>query len=144
MPQVNMPQIAGSFEINVTARFDDLSGGVWQSVFDLGTENEPAQNNLWLGQFAGTNAMRFEMYVDGTLYSMTGHDAIIEGEVATWTVAIDDAGMMSLQKNGVAIAQAQGVVPPDMERDTSLVGESTWGPDTALIGEVTSFVYEGA
>ena len=49
--------------------------------------------------------------------------------------------MMSLEKNGGTIAQGQGVVPPNLDRETSLVGESSWGPDTALIGDVSSLMF---
>ena len=58
-------------------------------------------------------------------------------------MSIDDVGMMSLEKSGGTIAQGQGVVPPDLDREPSLVGESSWGSDTALIGEGSLLIFGG-
>ncbi|MCO6187920.1 galactose oxidase-like domain-containing protein [Rhizobium sp. L1K21] len=133
-------QIDGAFSITVEARFDDLGAGNWQRVFDFG--NGPQQDNIWLGQAGNSDDMRFEIFVDGQRYEITAADAIVEGVRAEWKVAIDDAGMMRLWKDGALVAEGQGVVPADVERTQNYIGDSNWEVDTTLVGEVRNLVIE--
>ena len=127
-------QINGAFELTVEARFDDLSSGNWQRVFDFG--NGPSQDNILLTQFGGSNDMRFDVYVGTTRYSITAADAIDEGVLAKWTVNVDAAGYMRMFKDDVLVAEGQGAVPRDVARTSNLVGQSNWSSDDSLVGEV--------
>ncbi|MFZ7090254.1 PIG-L family deacetylase [Primorskyibacter sp. 2E233] len=134
-------QIGGAFEIEVTARFDDVMGGYWQRVYDFG--NGPATNNIILGQVENTSDMMLEIWQDGQVYRVVAEGAIVEGESATWTTGVDPDGMMWIEKDGVLLAEAQGVIPADEPRANMLVGESNWPDDTPLIGAVSDLTVLG-
>ncbi len=131
---IDHEQINGAFELTVDARFDDIDAGQWQRVFDFG--NGPAKDNIWLGQVADTDDMRFEIFVDGKRYAITAQDAIEEGVRAEWRVSVDDTGYMRMWKDGTLVANAQGAVPADVERVQNFIGDSNWTTDTRLVGEV--------
>uniref|UniRef100_UPI0030DACE0C galactose oxidase-like domain-containing protein n=1 Tax=uncultured Hoeflea sp. TaxID=538666 RepID=UPI0030DACE0C len=137
---IDREQITGAFELTVEARFDDLGAGEWQRIFDFG--NGPAKDNIWLGQVAGTNDMRFEVWVGGTNYAITAVGAIEEGVRADWKVSVDESGYMRMWKNGVAVAEAQGAVPADVERSQDFIGDSNWITDQRLVGEVRNLEIE--
>ncbi len=131
------PDPALVFEAEATVRYDDVDGGAWQRVYDFG--NGPGADNLWLGQVYNSNDMRFEVFVNGTATSVTAEDALVEGETATWRTTIDTTGWTRLYKDGALVAEALGQIPEDVDRINQLVGESNWGGDTPLIGEVSEF-----
>ncbi|SEA85180.1 malectin domain-containing carbohydrate-binding protein [Rubrimonas cliftonensis] len=125
-----------AFVAEATVRFDDLGGGVWQRVFDYG--DGPNSNNIWLGQAAGGDAMRFEMLDGATKYFIDAVEGLIQGETARWTAQITTEGLMQLFKNGELVAEGGGVAPPEAPRLNKFVAKSNWGGDTPLIGEVLS------
>jgi LmbE family N-acetylglucosaminyl deacetylase len=129
-----MDNISGAFEIEVVARFDDLGGGYWQRVFDIG--DGPNSNNLILSQYENTSDMMFVLYQDGTAYRVTAPEAIVQGETATWNVGIDPDGLMWIDKNGMRLAEDQAAVPADVVRVNELLGQSNWTEDTPLDGAV--------
>ncbi|MEQ8480377.1 MAG: DUF1929 domain-containing protein [Hoeflea sp.] len=131
---IDREQINGAFELTVEARFDDLGAGEWQRIFDFG--NGPAKDNIWLGQVAGTDDMRFEVWVNGTAYSIAAANSIEEGVRAGWKVSVDESGYMRMWKNGVSVAEGQGAVPADVERTQDYIGDSNWITDQRLVGEV--------
>ena len=124
-----------AFIAEATVRFDDLSGGAWQRVFDFG--NGPGQDNILLTQLAGTNTMRFDIYTPQGLFTLDAGGAIVQGETADWTARITTDGTMQILKNGILLAERDAVVPQDVPRANLLVGESNWPADTDLIGSVT-------
>ena len=126
--------IDGAFEITVEARYDDVAGGSYQRVFDFG--NGASQDNVLLTQINSTTDMAFIVYVDGVSYRIIAPNAIEEGVVAKWTAAIDDTGYMRLWKDDVLVAEGQGAVPADVDREFMLVGESNWPADDRLTGMV--------
>lgn len=135
MAPIGEPNADTVFETTATARFDDLDAGPWQRVFDFG--NGPADDNILLSQEGATNNMTFHIY-DGASgpATLTAQNAIVEGETATWTAAVDETGLMQIYKNGSLIAQGPGIVPNDVDRSSNLVGKSNWEADTDLVGEV--------
>ncbi len=133
-------QIDGAFDLTVEARFDDLGAGNWQRVFDFG--NGPAKDNIWLGQAANTDDMRFEIYVEGVRYAITAQDAIEEGVLAEWKVSVDDTGYMRMWKDGDLVAEGQGAVPADVERTQNYIGDSNWSRDATMVGEVRNLVID--
>ena len=124
-----------AFIAEATVRFDDLSGGAWQRVFDFG--NGPGQDNILLTQLAGTNTMRFDIYTPQGLFTLDAVGAIIQGETADWTARITTDGTMQILKNGTLLAETNAVVPQDVPRANLLIGESNWPADTDLIGAVS-------
>ncbi|MEL6640067.1 MAG: SdrD B-like domain-containing protein [Pseudomonadota bacterium] len=126
--------IDGAFEITVEARFDDVEGGSYQRVFDFG--NGPAQDNIILGQINSTRDMFFSVFVAGTQYRIIAPNAIDEGVIAKWTANVDASGYMRLWKDDVLVAEGQGAVPADVDRQSKLVGESNWSADDRLEGVV--------
>ncbi len=133
-PLLDEATITGAFRLDVTARFDDLIGGSWQRVFDFG--NGPASNNILLTQVENSNDIAFEFFQSGERYEVVAENAIEEGEVAEWSVGIDDNGLMWLEKDGLRLGESQAVVPDDSVRSNLLIGESNWQGDATLNGAV--------
>ncbi|TBX16086.1 hypothetical protein TK43_17905 [Roseovarius sp. JS7-11] len=133
-PLGDVEDISGSFELQVVARFDDLTGGYWQRLIDIGSG--AGGNNILLTQVENTGDIMFALYQDGTTYSVIAPGAILEGETATWTVGIDQDGLMWLDRDGVRLGQTQAVVPDDSLRPNELLGQSNWADDSPLIGAI--------
>lgn len=136
---IDAPETNFVFEATATVRFDDLDGGDWQRVFDFG--NGPASDNILMTQLGSSNDMTFHVYDGWQQFSVTAEGAIVEGEVATWTATVDPDGIMQIYKNGELLAEGEGIVPPDVDRASLLVGQSNWPGDAPLIGEVLSIDY---
>lgn len=132
----NPNDIHGAFTAKVTATFDNLANGSWQRLFDFG--NGPGLDNIYLGQSGNSNNMIFMIVQDGKHFSVSASNSIVQGELATWIVDVNDLGVMRIYKNGTLLAEGNGVVPKDVERVGELIGESHWAEDTPLIGSVTS------
>ncbi|ANT61778.1 hypothetical protein AYJ57_14970 [Salipiger sp. CCB-MM3] len=126
----DLPQIDGTFEFEATIRFDDLSGASGQKVFEFGGSGE---DRITFGQLGPSSAVIFEIVQDGATWMVVAEDAIIEGETATWTVGVDETGFMYVDKDGVQVAEGDGVVPSDTERSVNQLGGTG---DSALIGEI--------
>jgi hypothetical protein len=62
--------------------------------------------------------------------------AIVAGQLISWKVGVDANGQMWIEKAGSRVAQAQGVVPANVQRNFNLIGSSNWGADTPLKGVV--------
>jgi serralysin len=135
--QIQQPLPGIPFFAEATVRFDNLSGGAWQRVFDFG--NGPSRDNILLTQVAGTNTMRLDVYTAGGVSSIQATGAILQGETATWRVEITETGYARLYKNGTLVAEGDGRPLPDVVRTNLLVGQSNWPADTPLIGEITAF-----
>ena len=135
MSFTNTPQ-GVSFYAHAEARFDDLSGGAWQRVFDFA--NGPAQDNVLFGQLAGGTGVRFELWIDGVPYTLDVFDVLVEGETAVWTTQVTDNGVMEIFKDGTLVGQRQAIPVPDIPRGSLLVEESNFPGDTPLIGEVSA------
>ncbi|NEU13732.1 hemolysin [Methylobacterium sp. BTF04] len=127
--------INGAFTANVHARFDDLDAGGWQRVFDLG--NGPNADNVLLGQVGTSSDMQFSIVNGDKSGTIVAKNAIVEGQEATWTTSVNEAGWMRLFKDGVSVAEGQGVVPKDVDRANEFVGKSNWASDTPLVGKVS-------
>ncbi|WP_206080259.1 PIG-L family deacetylase [Pacificoceanicola onchidii] len=134
-PDPGTPGVTGGvFAITATARFDDIQGGSWQRVYDFG--DGPASNNILFGQVENTSDMMLEFWQDGVAYRVVAEGAIVEGEEAEWVSGVDAHGVMYIEKDGVRLAEAQGIVPEEAVRQGMLVGESNWPEDSPLIGAV--------
>ncbi|CAO4168580.1 hemolysin [Methylorubrum aminovorans] len=138
--RADIPEIDGAFSVTARVRFDDFAGGFYQRVFDTG--NGPDSDNIWLGQVGNGRDMAFEILDGAITHRITALDAITEGVEARWSAAVDERGWMSLSKDGVRVAEGQGVVPRDVTRVKDLVGQSNWGADTALKGGVYDLTFK--
>ncbi|KQQ26433.1 hemolysin [Methylobacterium sp. Leaf123] len=127
--------IDGAFTASVKARFDDLDAGAWQRVYDFG--NGANSDNVFLGQIGTSSDMHFTIINGDESGTIVAANAIVEGEEATWTTAVDEAGWMRLFKDGTMVAEGQGVVPKDIDRANEFVGKSNWSGDTPLVGTVS-------
>jgi hypothetical protein len=128
--------ITGSFEVSLTARFDNVNGFYWQRLFDFG--NGPGMDNIWLGQCSNSKNMILEVWRDSKMYRVIANGAIVNGETANWKVGVDSSGLMWIEKNGHRLAQQQGVVPANVYRINKFIGKSNWSSDAPLRGAVTS------
>ena len=138
--RAHIPEIDGAFSVSARVRFDDLTGGNYQRVFDTG--NGPDSDNIWLGQVGNGRDMAFEI-LDGTVkHRITAKDAITQGVEAHWTASVDEQGWMSLSRDGVRVAEGRGAVPRDVVRATDLVGQSNWAYDTALKGGIYDLTFK--
>ena len=70
------------FEATAVARFDDLSGGNFQRIFDLGTGSGGSNDEIWLGQASSTSTIVLEVYDDGVRHALIVPNAIVQGETA--------------------------------------------------------------
>lgn len=131
----NLPDIDGAFAMAVEARFDNLLGGYWQRLVDIGSGS--GTDNILLTQYENTSDLMLTLYQDGVAHSVVAPEAIVQGETAVFSAGIEPDGTMWIGKDGVLLAQAAGVVPDDVERTNELIGESNWPDDTPLIGTVT-------
>lgn len=135
LPTDGPVQIDGAFQVDVTARFDAVMGdSSWQRIFDFG--NGPGGDNILLAQYENTTSLTLQLWQEGQVHSVTAEDAIVQGESADWSAGIDPEGRMWIAKDGSLLAEAQGVVPADVERANLLVGQSNWAEDAPLQGEV--------
>ncbi|MBM1587661.1 calcium-binding protein, partial [Sulfitobacter mediterraneus] len=141
MPIVNMPDINGAFSLTVTTRFDTVIGGTGQTIFDFGDGTR--QNDLLLAQISNSASLEFVVFFDGQRYAIVADDVIVAGETAQWTVGVDAAGMMRLSKGESIVAQGQGAVPADVDRDTAQVGASNGADKGPLNGVVSSLEFDG-
>ena len=55
---IDREQIHGAFALAVDARFDDLSSGAEQKIFDF--NNGDGVDNIWLGQVGSSNPWSFD------------------------------------------------------------------------------------
>ncbi len=129
-------QITGAFSITVQARFDELESRSNQRIFDIG--NDAGTSNIVLGQFSNSTDMLFAVYVDGQKYEIRAPNVIVEDEIADWKTVVLTDGTMELYKNDLLVAQGQGAVPENIERNNMLIGESHWPGDDRLQGMVRS------
>lgn len=133
--RLNAPvQIDGAFQLDVIVRFDALEATASQTVFDFG-EASPG-GAIRLHQVGTSEDMRFSIEQDGVEYSITAVDALIEGELAIWSVGIEANGRMWLEKDGELLAEGPGVVPSDIDRGELRVGTSGLPDEGALDGVV--------
>jgi hypothetical protein len=128
--------ITGSFEVVLTARFDNYNGFFWQRLFDFG--NGAGLDNIWLGQCSNSNNMILEVWRDNKMYQVTAYGSIVNGETAKWKVGVDATGLMWIEKNDSRLAHKQGIVPANIYRVNKFIGKSNWSTDAPLRGAVTS------
>ena len=127
-------EITGAFDVVVSARFDSISGGSNQRVFDFG--NGPGLDNIVLTQLKRTTDMSFAIYIDGIKMHCVATNAIIQGELATWKAGVNSDGFLWLEKNGSRVCSIKAQVPRNVARANKLIGQSNWAKDTPLKGAV--------
>jgi hypothetical protein len=130
----NPEQITGPFQIHVMARFNELSEGAWQRIFDFG--NGPQNDCIFLGQCGSSTDMCFQVWKNGIAYSLQAAQVLKVNEMANWSVGVDATGFMWITKNGKRVAEGQGAVPANVKRNKSFIGESNWPLDKKLKGIV--------
>ncbi|MCR8548327.1 hypothetical protein M4578_10835, partial [Salipiger sp. P9] len=128
-----LPQIDGAFEFEATVRFDNIGAGGSQRVFEFGGDGE---DRISFGQLGPSSAVYFEIVQGGATSYIVAEDALVDGETATWTVGVDETGFMYIEKDGVQIAEGDGMVPADTLRDSNLIGESSLADVSPLQGEI--------
>ncbi len=134
---IDNEQINGAFALAVDVRFDDLSAGPNQKVFDL--NNGDGVDNIWFGQVGASNDVEFVIVNGGVEYRVVAENAIVEGEYATFRVGVDPTGTMRIAKNtDLLIEEDMGLaaVPADVDRLNYQIGESSDAADADLSGVV--------
>lgn len=132
------PPIGKPFYAEASVRFDNLSGGNWQRVFDFG--NGAGRENVLLTQLGNSRTMRLDVYGRDRVFSLDATNAIVQGETAKWRVEISELGLARILKNDVIVAEGRGVPVLDVPRKNLFVGTSNWGGDTPLIGQIIYFI----
>ena len=127
----------GAVTISAWARFDDLSGGNWQRVYDFG--NGASNNVILFGQMANTDDVRFEVWNGGTQTTLDIANVIVEGEWAYWTTSVALDGTMSVYKDGVLVGSTTGATLNTVARANNYIGDSNWGGDSTLDGGIAEF-----
>ncbi len=128
-------QIDGAFALEVDARFDDL-GGSRQKVFDY--SDAAGSSRIILGQRENTDDLEFGIVQGGQVYLIYVEDILKEGVMQTFRVGIDPDGIMRVVIGDEVVAEGQGVVPLDVERDLSQVGQSPKASDDDMVGVVAN------
>jgi hypothetical protein len=126
-------QIDGAFALSVDVRFDDLSA-TRQKVFDY--SDAAGSSRIILGQRENSNDLEFGIVQDGKVYLIYVEDILKEGVMQTFRVGIDPDGVMRVVIGDEVVAEGQGVVPHDVERDLSQVGLSPKQSDDDMAGVV--------
>ena len=129
--------IRGPFRLSVEARFDDLSKKN-QKVFDFADDS---RSRILLGQI-GFNNMEFTVVQNQKTYRVTANGAIVQGEFAKWAVAIDWNGGMQIMKNEKVLVTGSGVIPLNIERRLSFIGESQAIEDDRFVGTIRNLRVE--
>jgi hypothetical protein len=127
-------EITGAFVVIVSARFDNVTSGWYQRVFDFG--NGAEQDNIALGQIASSNDMYLLIVIGDKKTRCIATNAIVQGEVATWKAGVNSDGLQWLEKNGNRVCTIQGQIPRNVVRTKKLIGQSNWAADTPLKGAV--------
>lgn len=97
----NLPgQFLSSFESSVYVQMDDASAQRDQGIADL--YSLEGQDNVRI--VCNNGSMRFDLYQDNTLYSVTADNSVTSGEMARWTIGVDGSNTMYLQKNDSRLA----------------------------------------
>jgi len=78
------PEPGPPFFAEATVRFDNVSGGRWQRVFDFG--NGAGRDNIFLTQVEGSTTMRLDVYGPNGVFSLDAPGVIVQGQTATWRV----------------------------------------------------------
>lgn len=117
-------QINGAFKIEVIAQFDNVSSAVkmWQRVSDFG--NGLQQDSVLLAQCESSNDLCLVVYKDSKEHRLRAGGAITEGEMANFLVGIDADGTWWIEKNGTRIAERQGIIPKNVQRNKNYIGTS--------------------
>ncbi len=131
---IDREQINGAFALAVEVNFHDLSAGAGQKVLEF--SGPEGASKIWFGQIGETNDVEFVIIQDGVEYRVVAEDAIVEGELATWRVGVDPEGVMRIAKGNDLLATAEGVVPSDIDRLSSLIGQSSDDSGSDLVGFV--------
>ncbi|UOM33741.1 LamG domain-containing protein [Acuticoccus sp. I52.16.1] len=137
-------QLGGPLTFTASARFDDLSAGGWQRIFDFG--NGPFADNILVTQEGTSNNLVFHIHQGGSQYEVRADNAIVEGERAVWTARVDESGAMSIFKDGRLLAASLGLAGAQVasvDRSSNLIGESNWAGDTDLVGAVYGLEVHG-
>lgn len=114
--------LSSPFSLSVDARFDDLSGGSWQRIYDF--NDGSAKNNVLLTQIGNTNDLQFQIRRFGEQHTIVARDAITEGQMSTWQTTVDSAGWMRLYRDGKLLAIGKGVLPAAVDRQNLYFGLS--------------------
>lgn len=134
----DLPDFHGPFVATVTARFDNITGGVYQRLFDFG--NGEFLHNVFLTQVRTTTRIKFGVYQNGINKSFDAYGVIVQGELATWRFGVDADSRMWLEKDGVLVGESlDGQIPTNVTRNNKLLGSSNWDGNTPLIGLISGF-----
>lgn len=168
----------GTAWVNLAGDFSDFSSGLtiefegsfgqtrdsWERIFDFG--NGPESDNVWVGQYGGTNELAVEVFTagnhrEGWCHTQTGHTAlgpVGQEEFARWTITLDGT-LCKIYKDGVAMTtftdspelygaadtQVGGSdsgtslhLPDVITRNNNYLGRSNWTDDNDLEGKIRS------
>ena len=133
-----IPEINGAFTVKIVARYDNITSGSFQRMFDFGN-GQDAQNILMGQQESSTNVI-FQYYTGGvgSHVELIAGGALTEGTTDTWEASLDATGRMSITKNGIELAfKDTGVaLLGSQTRSNKLLGRSNWSNDSDLEGAI--------
>lgn len=135
----NLPgQFFSSFQASAYIQVDDVTTQRDQGIMDLYTVD--GQDNIRV--VCTGSSMRFDLYQDNTLYSITADDAITSGELTRWTIGVDASNVMFVQKNNALLASTSLPRLAKVLRRSTVFGNLASG-NAPLDGLVLGFRTQG-
>lgn len=128
---------AGSktFNINTNGGFTAIwcgaftgSVNVWERIFDFGSGTS---YNIVAMRVSTTTSMHFLLNNEGTSYSLTSPNTIVQNEWAVWTFRYTASSrLMEILKNGVSLVTGTaGAAITDRTLTNTWIGRSNWTDD---------------
>jgi hypothetical protein len=124
----NLPgQFFGAFRAALYVRVDNTNEKKDdQGILDFYTVNGVDNARI----VCKRSQMRFDLYQGGSLYSVvtgsngvaTASNSVVAGEMALWTIGVDSANTMYLEKNGIRLASRTIPTLVQVLRRTTIYG----------------------
>ena len=102
----------------------------WARIIDFG--NGPGADNILLALSGDSRNYYIQVFAGADGPSLTSPEPLAPGVWTHIAVTIDAAGVLTLLRDGAAIASAQGIVPPSVRRTRNYIGRSNWPADGTL------------
>lgn len=120
----DIPEISGPFEMSITIRFDDLTGGLFQPIYAFQIINGTDLLHL-ITLFQDPEGTGLEFTVVNSTQNhklITSPGVLVAGEVAKISMGVLEDGTQWLQKQGGTLFSEPGVIPEDVVRVDKLLG----------------------
>jgi hypothetical protein len=117
----NLPgQFFGAFRAGLYVRVDNTSTNLAdQGIVDLYTTN--GVDNVRI--VCNRSTMRFDLFQGGIVFSIvTATNSVVAGEMALWTIGVDNSNLMYLEKNGIRLGSRSIPTLAKVFRRTTVFG----------------------